>query len=602
MRLSFKARQESLRDAHLARDEELYAAMEGARFSKVKGWDDQGPTVIWEGILRHPDLKNNYKVQVNYGPAYPFVRPDVYPVEPRILNQRHQNPSVGRAKTPGSLCLFPHAPDRWGVDMTCCQILDRAVRWLMAYENGTLDDEFAPPEIERFFPLTHHLGKPAVLMVETLLEGGEKRDGHCRLFITKSGDFAFLVIQPDGADDEKFYQEVERIASMILPCEDLDKEGALKGEWFALEKEPEIPVPLSSGDLMRLLNRSGRPLSKVLSFAREKPPVVCVRYPSPGGPNWLVFLTRFINPSAKGFRKQNIHRKILAMNQLQPLKLFTTYHVTKETIFRRISGFEVVELSAKSCLILGCGSIGSRVAETIIKTGVGRMMLVDDDGMRAGNVSRHVLGLDSVSRNKAEALKEHLLRKNPFAQIEPFGGNIVHDPERLERMVTGSDLVVSCMGSDAAELFVSAACVAQGKPVLFCRSYLEGRLGEIFLYQPPRHQACYGCAGAYLGSPDCPIPRPPDIPYEDLVRFDGDCGSAFLPASAVDLDLVSLHSVRLSLSLLQGRDVASNYWLVRGREFDQEEYPSLAGVIREPFRQHTYEIPRDMNCEICRVN
>jgi hypothetical protein len=437
--------------------------------------------------------------------------------------------------------------------------------------------------------------------VESLLDGGGAREGNCRLITTKSRDFAFLVTQPEGVDDEKFYQEVERIASMILPGEVLDKDGALKGEWFALEKEPELPVPLSSGDLMRQLMRSGRPLSKVLSFARERPAVVCLRYPSMGGLHWLVFLTRFANPSSKGFRKRNLHHKILAMNQLQPLRLFTAYHVSRETIFRRVSGFEVGELSAKNCLVLGCGSIGSRVAETIVKTGVGRMVLVDNDGMRAGNVSRHVLGLDSISRNKAKALKEHLLRKNPFALIEAFGENIVHEPEKLERMMTGADLVVSCMGSDAAELFVSAACVAQGKPVLFCRSYAEGRLGEIFLYQPPRHQACYGCAGAYLGAPDCPIPRPPEVPYEDLVGFDGDCGSAFLLASAVDLDLVSLHGARLSLALLQGRDMDSNYWLVRGRELAPEEYPGLAGEIREPFRQHAYEIPRDMDCEICRV-
>jgi hypothetical protein len=286
---------------------------------------------------------------------------------------------------------------------------------------------------------------------------------------------------------------------------------------------------------------------------------------------------------------------------LQPLTLYTAYHVSRETIFRRVSGFEVDELSRKTCLMLGCGSIGSRVAETIVKTGVGAMLLVDDDGIRAGNVSRHVLGLDAVSRNKAEALREHLLKKNPFAEIEAAGDDIVRDPEMIERMVTRADVVVSCMGSDAAELFVSAACVAQEKPVLFCRSYLQGRLGEIFLYRPPLHEACYGCASAYLTAPGCPVPRPPDVPYEELVGFDGDCGSAFLPASAIDLDLVSLHGARLSLALLQGGNVSSNYWLVRGREFALGEHPGLEGAVREPFRQHAYQIPRDDACEICRA-
>lgn len=601
MKLSFRAWQVGVRESHLARDEKLYDDMGDASFRKVKDWDDRGPTVIWEGTLRRPSLRRAYKVQVRYGPAYPFVRPDVYPVEPRILNQRHQNPSAGRARTPGSLCLFPHAPDRWGVDMTCLDVLERAARWFKAYEDGTLDDEFAPPEIERFFPGERHLGRPAVVLAESLLADGGAREGACRLIPTKSGDLAFLTLLPQEADVEGRYHEVERLASIISPCETLDVSGAHKGEWFSLDREPELPVPLSSADLMRLLTSGGRPLSKVGAFARERPPLVALRYPTASGPHWLVFRTRFTNPSGRGFRPRTLHHKILAVNQLQPLGLYDSFHLSREAIFRRVSGFEIGELSGKTCLILGCGSIGSRVAETIVKTGVGGVLLVDDDGVRAGNVSRHVLGLDSVSRNKAEALREHLLRKNPFAEIEAAAVNVVLDPEMLERMIARADVTVSCMGSDAAELYVSAACVAQEKPALFCRAYLQGRLGEIFLYRPPGHAACYGCAAAYLTAPDCPVPRPPEIPYEELVGFDGDCGSAFLPAGAVDLDLVSLHGARLSLALLQGGDMSSNYWLVRGREFAPGEYPEMTGAVREPFRQHAYEIPRDDACEICRA-
>jgi hypothetical protein len=600
MRLSFRARQAALREAHLAREEEMYASMEHAEFRKVKEWDERGPTVIWEGTLCHPDLSQPYKIQIHYGPAYPFIRPDVYPVEPKILNQRHQNPSAGRDKTPGSLCLFPHAPDRWSVGMTCPEIVERVVCWLKAYETDTLNDEFAPPEIERFFPSAHRLDSPAVMLVDDLLADGGAEEGGCRLIPTASGGFAFLALLPEGADAEALDREVKRITSMILPCEDLNVSGAQRGEWFSLEKEPELPVPLSSADLMRLLKRSGRPMSKIRAFAREKPSAIAVRYPTPAGPHWLVFRTSFVNPSTDGFRPRNIHHKILAVNQLQPLLLYTTYRVSKETIFSRVSGFEVEELASKKCLVLGCGSVGSRVAETLIKTGVGGMTLVDNDKVRAGNVSRHVLGLDSLGENKAERLRQRLLNVNPFAVVEAFGDNLVLNPETFEGMVTRADLVVSCLGSDAAELYVNAACAAQGKPALFCRSYLQGRLGEAFLFRPPQHSACFGCASAFLGTSDCPVPRPPEVPYRDLIGFDGDCGSAFIPASAVDLDLVSLHGARLALALLQGIGVRGNYWLVRGREFASGEYPTLTGDIREPFRQHVYEIPRDETCEVCR--
>jgi hypothetical protein len=81
--------------------------------------------------------------------------------------------------------------------------------------------------------------------------------------------------------------------------------------------------------------------------------------------------------------------------------------------------------------------------------------------------------------------------------------------------------------------------------------------------------------------------------------LDGDCGSAFLPASAVDLDLVALHCARFALSVLQGESLPHNYVLIRGRSFSESEYPELKGGIREPFRLHHYDVPRNPGCHVC---
>ena len=157
MRLSLRERQVALREAHLARDEALYRALPAGDFKKVKDWDEKGPTVIWEGNLIAPELSRPYRIQVRYGWAYPYKRPDVYPVKPLVRNQRHQMPTGGKTDLAGALCLLPHNPDGWVVGMTCEDVLARAVAWFRAYETRTLDDEFAPPEIERFFPSESHV-------------------------------------------------------------------------------------------------------------------------------------------------------------------------------------------------------------------------------------------------------------------------------------------------------------------------------------------------------------------------------------------------------------------------------------------------------------
>jgi hypothetical protein len=75
----------------------------------------------------------------------------------------------------------------------------------------------------------------------------------------------------------------------------------------------------------------------------------------------------------------------------------------------------------------------------------------------------------------------------------------------------------------------------------------------------------------------------------------------FMPASAIDLDLVSLHCGRLALALLQGEHLDNNYWLVRGREFAPEEVPLLTGPIREPFREFKYDVSAAAECNICKA-
>jgi hypothetical protein len=600
MRLSLKDRLVAQREAHLAREEILYRALPAGDFRKVKDWDEKGPMVVWEGDIISPELSRPYRVQVRYGSAYPYRRPDVFPVKPPVRNQRHQMPTAGRADQPGVLCLLPHNPDGWAVGMSCLDVLERAVAWFKAYETDTLDDEFAPPEIERFFPFKSHIKEPRVVLVDSMLPGSSSRHGDCVLIPTKSGRFAFLSSLGEKGSDE-LVAELTRLLGLILPDESVTAEGWITGEWFDLDREPPMPVPRNSADLMTLLRRSNNSASELRVLAKLAPELVALRYPTSSGQHWLIFRTKFTYPSSRaGFRAGSFDMKVRAVNATHHIGLYRSYQVDAETIFRRVSGYEVGKLQEKNCLLLGCGSVGSRVAELLIKSGVGLLWLADKGELRAGNVSRHVLGLDYVGQNKAEGLKKFLHKRNPQAKIGTHTTDILHSPEAVSNMVSQSDLIVSCLGNDAAELYSSQAATAGGKPILFCRTYLRGRLGEIFISQPDRHPACFNCAALYLNSPGCPVPRPPEVPYRELVGLDDDCGSAFIPAAAIDLDLSALHGARLALSLLGGENLADNYWLIRGREFDAGEYPTLVGEIREPFRQFGYRVPRSADCEFCR--
>ena len=70
-------------------------------------------------------------------------------------------------------------------------------------------------------------------------------------------------------------------------------------------------------------------------------------------------------------------------------------------------------LSSKHIAIVGCGSIGSTVADIATRTGVGTLTLIDPDPVSAENIGRHVLTTRDIGQHKVDALASHLQAINP---------------------------------------------------------------------------------------------------------------------------------------------------------------------------------------------
>ena len=375
-----------------------------------------------------------------------------------------------------------------------------------------------------------------------------------------------------------------------------------EGLWFHVNMEPVLPVPSSFSELAKFIAEhtygdAGNIKTIIEKFKSISPGIVAIWYNTRYyGTHWLVFQINKVNiPSYNGFRPQRFYEKILIANNNNNVMLFNTHNLTREAIFKRVSGYAVEHLTKKKCVILGCGSIGSRIAETITESGVGNLILVDEDKMRVGNVCQHVLGLNHLGRNKAQALREVLLTKNPYANIQ-FYCSSVESEAKLGQLVMEGDLIISCLGSDSIESFVNVVSVTYDKPVLYCRTYLHGRIGEIILSNNAPKGSCFQC---YLDMDEISIPKIPIIPFEKTVEFDTDCGSAFIPASAVDMDLISLHGARIALSLLEETPNDYNYWLIRGREIQTSEYPDLDPKLQKPFQILNYTISKKNRCFIC---
>ena len=91
-------------------------------------------------------------------------------------------------------------------------------------------------------------------------------------------------------------------------------------------------------------------------------------------------------------------------------------------IFQRTSllfGKEKMDrLAEKKVIIFGIGGVGSWCAESLIRTGIKNLTIVDSDRVCITNINRqlHATTL-TVGEVKTDALKKRLLEINPYAQI-----------------------------------------------------------------------------------------------------------------------------------------------------------------------------------------
>ena len=92
-------------------------------------------------------------------------------------------------------------------------------------------------------------------------------------------------------------------------------------------------------------------------------------------------------------------------------------------IFNRaqlLLGSDAMErLSSIKVIIFGVGGVGSWCAESLVRSGINHLTVVDSDRVCITNINRQLMAtVKTVGQVKVEALKERLLTINPMAEID----------------------------------------------------------------------------------------------------------------------------------------------------------------------------------------
>jgi tRNA threonylcarbamoyladenosine dehydratase len=121
----------------------------------------------------------------------------------------------------------------------------------------------------------------------------------------------------------------------------------------------------------------------------------------------------------------------------------------------------VARLASSTVTVFGVGGVGSAAAEALVRTGVGRVVLVDYDRICVTNVNRQLHATKpTLGKRKVDVMAERLRAINPDATIE--GRAEFYAAETSARLlVPEPDLVVDAIDNVAAKMHLIATCVRE---------------------------------------------------------------------------------------------------------------------------------------------
>ncbi len=152
---------------------------------------------------------------------------------------------------------------------------------------------------------------------------------------------------------------------------------------------------------------------------------------------------------------------------------------------------ETDALARKRVLIVGLGSFGSQIAVELAKAGVGHFSLMDFDRVEPHNLMRHVCGTRDLGRLKTDAVRDAILGKNPYAEVDRHPVDALQALDLLEEEVARADLTICATDNNQSRFAISGALLRQERTGIFGRAVTRAAGGDVFRYHPGG--PCYCC-------------------------------------------------------------------------------------------------------------
>ncbi|WP_176741443.1 ThiF family adenylyltransferase [Streptomyces sp. LUP30] len=152
----------------------------------------------------------------------------------------------------------------------------------------------------------------------------------------------------------------------------------------------------------------------------------------------------------------------------------------------------VGNLADRHVVVAGLGSVGSRIAEDLVRCGIGTVTVIDPENVEAPNLARTVYTAADLGLSKPSAIARRLRAIDPAVQVtehvEALGALNLAD------VLSGADLVVGAIDDMEEQALLSHHAYAARIPMVACALYRAAAAGEVVISVPEADTPCWNCS------------------------------------------------------------------------------------------------------------
>lgn len=145
--------------------------------------------------------------------------------------------------------------------------------------------------------------------------------------------------------------------------------------------------------------------------------------------------------------------------------------------------------NSKTITIIGCGGIGSYMAEFIARSNI-NLILIDKDKVDSTNLERQNYNIKDLNKNKTDCLKKKIKKINKLILIENYNIDVTKY-ENLQNILEESDFIVVATDNMESKKKINEISYFLKIPTIFLSAY--SNIGEIFFTNYSKDSSCFNC-------------------------------------------------------------------------------------------------------------